>query len=261
MGKPSLDLTTQLDQLLKQAAIAEQTVQHRNAELLVVQEKINQLQTKFDVETTRLLADQTEILLKVREPIEKEIQASKDELVVLRQDIALLVQERDLLDKYINVNQVDLHKSRETVTALNNTAQEVKSEVDRTNQIIVNLNADKTATELRISELSSEENRLKTSIATCQDTFVEWQQRIDNAEADYTARTADKEATVKLLDAKILKVTQELEERQRIEASTRDELAKMQRTLSERDQNLRIREAKVEQGETKLVQNANLMSL
>lgn len=115
--------------------------------------------------------------------------------------------------------------------------------------------------ELSISEKTTEENRLKSAILVLQDSFKEWNALTDDLEEKYNNATVSKEAEIKLLDAKLLAGRQEIEQYQQEMQTTRISLAERQKQLDERDLNLRIREAKVEQGEDKIIRNSNLLNL
>lgn len=180
---------------------------------------------------------------------------------MLEDNVASLVLQRESLDEEVSdANNllerlnVDIEDAKRCLVAAENLVKKARDE-------ITPLGTEKRSLELTISEMTEQQQVLRLSIASLQDIFKDWQKRADGAEAEYADKTASKEKIIQTLDTKILAVTQALEERQLAETSTRDELAKMQRTLDERDRNLRIRETKVEQGESKLIQNANLMNL
>lgn len=207
------------------------------------------------------MVEQSEKLDAGRLSIEKEIQERFRLSKCLQDDVAELTVKREDVKTELATILESLEVSRTEVATTQKISRELETECEKLRKILFSLNTDKIAIEKVVCELDAEEGALKISIAGLQGVFKDWQQRAHEAETAYASKINGKEAKIKLLDAKTLKITQDLEERQRVELSTRDDIAKMRREINERDKNLRIREAKVEQGEDKIINNANLMNL
>ena len=120
---------------------------------------------------------------------------------------------------------------------------------------------DKLQLELAISRLEETKSAEEVAVDELKTTKQGLEQRIITLEADYDAKSAEKESQQALLDAKLLTSRQELEQHQQEDAIVRDSLATWKKQLETRDQNLRIREHKVEEGEAKLINNSNLLNL
>lgn len=201
---------------------------------------------KFET-AKKLLGTEIEVMQSTLDSLKNKVTAlNKD-----KKTLAITIAEGERL---LKVNNKAIEDGRRTVDDLTTDARKLRDG-------IMPLVDQKAALEVSISGLAGQESELKKSIGTLKIAHKDWQRRTANIESNYIAKVADKEAALKILDTKLLTVTQTLEERQHAEESTRDDLAKRQRILDERDRNLRIREAKVEQGENKLIQNSNLLNL
>lgn len=112
-----------------------------------------------------------------------------------------------------------------------------------------------------IGTAEEQKRALESRLETLQATKDSLAHKIATLDADYNQRVAEKGKIVEILDAKILDLSQQAENFAIQENAVRRDLATTQKMLEERDKNLRVRELKVEQGEGKLVANANLMNL
>lgn len=126
-----------------------------------------------------------------------------------------------------------------------------------------------------VQELKSEKVSMHNDIVEDEATLAQIKAEIEALEAeklqylaDYEQQKTDmdadqvkKETAIRDLEATLVRLSLEIEERELRESLTRNDLAKWERTLQERDQNLRIRETKVGQSEDKLVRNSKLLNL
>lgn len=172
------------------------------------------------------------------------------EMIALKSDIERTKAELDELDERYaerqrRVAQLDyLVEQTDAIMASNKTAQELKltletdiSRLEEAKSII------EETIELRTADLDA-------LIETETLSIEEWEKTIDQ-----------KEATVKLLDAKLVDLKSTVEQSAKEEMIVRADLAEQRRLLDIRDKNLRIREAKVEIGEQKLIQNSDLLNM
>lgn len=208
-----------------------------------------------------MLAEQRQKLTADLTLLKGDLSVYRESIILLQDEIASLVLLREDLENKIKELHISLENIENSIQILTDRIPDLNREADEIGKTIISLNTDKLAAEQRVNILSDEEIRLETSILVLQDAFKDWQQKLDGAQIEYATKIANKEEILKNLNANLLKITQELDEKQRIESSIRDELAVTHRLQDERDKNLRVREAKIEQGESKLIQNANLMNL
>lgn len=84
---------------------------------------------------------------------------------------------------------------------------------------------------------------------------------IVNKEVEFETQKQERESTISILDSKIVDLATSLDQRRQEELTTRGDLAIWEKALEERDLNLRIREEKVNQSESKIIRNSNLMNI
>lgn len=222
---------------------------------------MSNLQTKFDSETARLVAEQEATLKEAIIPLEAELKRLKDDIIKQNQLLAG------------NIPKIQAHKDE--IRALEEIASvkqndliaadtQLKGIMQRLTHVTEEVKGFETQLQLLrqfIGTAEEQKRTIESELETLQATKDSLGHKIAALDADYDQKTAEKGKIVALLDAKILDLSQQSESFTVQEETTRQNLAKWQRILEERDVNLRIREAKVEQGEDKLVTNANLMNL
>lgn len=121
--------------------------------------------------------------------------------------------------------------------------------------------ASKQQLELDISILSDKLTALTDSVVSLEAKEATHTQRMAELEEEYTAKLAEKEKSLALLDAKLLDRANQLQQNSDQFTIEKDRLATWQKQLDVRDKNLRVREINVETGESKLIQNSNLLNL
>lgn len=172
--------------------------------------------------------------------------AKKEHTIIVEKVAELQLQHTELADsltksrKSIVDDQEQLRIIKKEISELEN----VKSDLKKTNSL-----------------LFSEELRLEDTIKEKKTVITELRQQIAMVTTELAEQETDKEKKLGLLNAKLLAVTTQIKQHIEEDMMIRRSLANWQKQLEERDQNLRMREAKVEQGEDKIVRNANLMNL
>lgn len=258
---PSLDLGKQLLTLAQEAAILQSQIAHRTSELQAVQKKLSNLQSKFDSETTRLVAEQETELKEAIAPFQAELQRLKEDIDKQQHLIAANIpkiqaqkDEMRTLAESISVRRNDLAAANSQLRGLMERSDQASGEVKAAGVQLQSIRQDTAAAteekqglEIDIDAFCATKDALSSQIATLY--------------ADYKQQVASKGKTVAILEAKILDLSQKAEAFGSQEETTRQNLADWQRILEERDRNLRVREMKVEEGEGKLIANANLMNL
>ncbi len=172
------------------------------------------------------------------------------------------------LKKQIEQLKKDSHNLIDTQNVLEMDVQEQKTILDTT------LNERKEVEQFN-KELISHKQQLIKDIGVMDDKKTVLKQEIEalniqksdisskilGIDNEYRDKIAEKEQLLKQLDAKLLDVTTSIRQFKEEEATARTQLATWRKTLEEKDQNLRLREQKVEQGENKLINNSNLLNL
>lgn len=257
----SPDLGKQLASLAQEATTLQSQIAHRTSELQAVQKKLNSLQAKFDSETARLATEQETTLKKVITPLEAELQRLKGDIIkqnrLLTGNIPKIQAQKDeirALEETASVKQNDL-------VAANT---QLMSAMQQSRRIIEAVKASETQLQGLQRDIGAAEEQKRAfgaELEVLQGTKDSLGHKIATLDADYEQKAAEKAKIVAILDAKILNLSQQAEEFERQEEASRQNLAEWQKVLEVRDKNLRVREIKVEQGESKLVANANLMNL
>lgn len=141
-----------------------------------------------------------------------------------------------------------------SLTEVNERTEHSLSENKRQSDVKELLQAD-------ISELETYNNILHSETTEAEALKMKLIEDIQGLETEYTEKKEQNDKNIEFLDAQILEKSQNIETIQEKEYLIRTDLAKWQKRLEDQDKNLRIRELKVQEGETKIVQNANLLNL
>lgn len=233
----------------------------KNAEVQAVQREIDNLKARFEHKTTELLAEQ-QMLLEAEGKVLKDtvkgrrraltkvkelMKEAETDLSSVRADMILAQDDLEATLKAIDIAQDDLRGIQEKHT-----------------QVEDGLVASRDAlrdVELSVSKLQTEENRLLDSISAKERALYDLERQEVNAQDTFSASEVLRNKQLAVLDAKLLAVVDEIEQKTQEYEVTRRSLAEWQTRLEAQDQNLRIRESKVAEGETKIVRNSNLLNL
>ncbi len=112
-----------------------------------------------------------------------------------------------------------------------------------------------------VQRLESTERGLKDSIKELTDKKSCLYSDVERMEHEFGPKIEEKEAYIAELDGKIVSAIRELETLQKEEQRIREDLAVREKALEDRDQNLRLREAKADIADQRILANANLMKL
>lgn len=233
----------------------------KNAEVQAAQEKFDNLTSQIAKQTKRLLAEQEERLVAVKVKIEIDIADCKAVLNGVKSAITDHQVREKALQLSIHELEGDEKVLQEQIKSERTTLADLQAEAEQTATLIKTFEIKEHAIEVAISKKTADLDKLNADIQSREAMVDELQHKLDGVEVDYAKKIADKEAIVAELDAKVIENTQAMKKFEQEEAFTRQEFASWQKRLEQRDQNIRIRELKVEQGEGKLVHNANLLNL
>jgi chromosome segregation ATPase len=233
----------------------------KNAEAQAVQGKINSLDAEFERKTAQLLAEQrtkleaeADVLLAATSHqktivtgLTESVRDSELELSTIKADTLLAKDDLKSILREVEIAQDNLVATRKQQEQADAALERTKSE--------------QTTAELAVAKLSTEETRLLESINSEQEQLTSLEQQLVDATTAFDTAKTDREENLRQLDAKLLAVTTDIEQKTEEEEITRRSLAEWQSRLEARDQNLRLREARVAEGETKIVRNSTLLNL
>lgn len=261
MSRHSQDLTSQLKEMHQQAQNLEMTIQHRQHEITASEQTLATLDRKIENQTKQLLVHQAAQLKEQKDRYKTAILTKRKQLKALEEAVQTTTTELGAVDSLIK-------EAQDVLRRLNDERIELTKQITDCKATCNDFQAD---IHLRQDELHSVEVRIsqkEEELALCTHALGETRALLHAKEAalttieeDYAQKTAKREANIALLDKKLLTRAQELESFKGYEEETRQQLTETQKTLDERDKLLRIREAKVAEGEAKLVQHSNLMNL
>lgn len=206
-------------------------------------------------------AEVHETLEKATVPLQANLDALKKEIdeqsSILEKNTSKIVGNQAAIEELKEVQNILHDEINAAEIKLSETAQKNERLAKENNQIVLqidSLNSDAAA-------LSQTNNVLQQDIAQSEALKMRLDEDIQTLESDYEQEKATKEVSISKLDVKLLDKSQELDLIQDKERLIRTDLASWQRSLEEKDKNLRLREVKVEEGENKIVTNANLLNL
>lgn len=233
----------------------------KNAEVQAAQEKLESIRLAIHKETERLLLEQRTRLNTVSHELEKGITQQNIVLTELTQTVSNTKCEYSSLQSYIVEATNTLELVKKDITDAKQEYSSLKQSSTQENERILHLKDQKSQLEIAVSTLKTESIAETSVLSKLKDTKDILESKIADLEVEYDKKAAEKEEKQAILNTKLLISRQELEQHQQQDTVVRDELAKWQKRLEERDTNLRVRERKVEDSETKLIHNANLLEL
>lgn len=195
------------------------------------------------------------------EELQVAIREYKAELQRLREAIKVAKNQKATLEEEINSATEKLKATLSAEEHAQDAVVDAQKLLDKATQKYTALLDESTALKTEISNLLQKQSDLLQTIETTQTEFEAAVARNQASEAVFKKEQSTRERKLQTLAAKILEKAQLLEKQEQEDMITRQSLATWQRTLEEKDKNLRIRESKVEQGEGKLIQNSNLLNL
>ncbi len=239
----------------------EQTIQHRNAELLAVQKKLDKLDSLYKSRTEELLEQQQVTLTQFNESSEAVIETKKTEIIELEEALNDLIAQNDKLQSVINNSTDELEIIQQEVSDNQNQLERQQEAHTEISNQVYSLNSTKNTIELEISNLEDKRVELQKLVKLIEERIPTIKTKLEALESEFSQKEAEKQTALNNLDSKLLELTQAIEQNQDEVQRTRNELAIWQKKLEEQDENLRIREAKVSLGENKLIRNSQLLNL
>jgi len=163
----------------------------------------------------------------------------------------------------------------DTIESLTITKDELVSVVDKLKIDNSNLESSKITQQIIIDDLLSDEEKLtaernrlvgeiselKPTINELKDAKKALKDELKTMTDNYESKVSEYEAKLQSLEAQLRSQTQKIIEENADNNKIRENLANMQKSLDERDRNIRIREQKVTQSEGTILRNSNLLNL
>lgn len=259
MSKPSLNL--EIQNLLKQVQESENTLSHNKTALKQLELKKQTLKAEIDRQTKRLLDEQASVLEAAQKKANKELESTKNLTVLTENNLAITREKVSTLSITITDLETELENIQSEIKTRKETAESLDERIkmlqDKTDALIdgqKRLELANSQLESRNRQLQEEQQTLVKEIEHTKTIAKTAQLKFDKDKKELDDLLALTEAALKEKQQEILAIRDE-------EALIRSDLAKMQRIQDERDTNLRMREAKVTQEESRIIRNSNLMKL
>lgn len=238
----------------------------------ILQTSLTALQKQWD-DQKKQIADDTKVAIEISKKAQLEaIRDSKKELITIQKEVQDLVeskekhllyynaviektnQELEGLDRdkkiLITFNDNLLHENRELASQI----AVAREEIDDLLKGEQSLKETIMGLETSITGLNSEKDELDDSIASKTGDL----EQINN---DFTDKKAELDNQISILELKKQDLEQFIMDNQTQQDKVRENLAVWENRLAEKDKNLRIREAKVDQKEKSLIRNYELLNL
>lgn len=247
-------------------------IQAQEQELRTLQLATKEAKSQWDAQKKQI-AEETRVRIETsKEAITEAIKNDKKDLgdlngsiVEVKKSLETLTElyqaRTSKLGKEIEVLENQKKVALESKLSITEKHQALKKEVANLQQELANFNIEKDSVAINISALREEANDLKDQTTAKADKLEDIAIEISKLEEEFDSKKLQMTKDLELLQAKTNKQAQQLVESQANESKMRESLAYRQRELDERDKNLRIREARAEQSEAKIAQNANLLNI
>lgn len=264
MNQPS-KLSQDSKQLAKQIVAQQQ-------QLKTLQVATEAAQSEWD-DRRKQIANDTEITIQLsREAIEAATKEAKTALENLEKDIALkkndlgetesgykrLVAQRkaqneelDLLGKVLVRTNAALREENRVLT----------SEIEVRKESIADLKHSEEHLTTQLAQLKVQDEQAADHLVELRKQEQNLSNEIDQLRGDFAAKTEDFTHQLTLLEAKQRDMEQQIIDTRTADDKVRENLASWQKTLDEKDKNLRIRQQKIDQQQTAIARNYNLLNL
>lgn len=258
MSESSLDL---MSKMLKEAKIAQTKLDHANSQLKITQQKQLNLEAEIEKQTQKLLQKQ-------REELGSELDGYIEDIAILKSTI------RDLKVKVSELTTTHKVADEQYNELIDNSANatleliSINSKIDTRKRAFADLKAEimtaKIDREALIQEIGGKEidrDELNYKITNLKGIISDLEDDRTKLTSDYKADKANKESEIAKLSLKLDGMKHSAIEQIDTSEIQRKKLATWERSLEERDKNIRLRERKVEQGEESILRNSDYLNL
>lgn len=234
---------------------------HKQAELKALQQKVSDAKALHVKQTEKLITEQREILEAESALLLKEIAKEQKTLRKIKLSIKNALERHTTLEATIVDKELQSTELDRVLVSAQSALNEATHLVVLANESQVIIQNDIQDLETRKSEISEEITTLEQRLDVQKADVAYYQTHYEASKKQHDEEESKTKQNLQLSENKILENTQLFEQQTREIELTRSELASWHKALEERDQNLRIREQKVEQGENKIIRNSNLLNL
>lgn len=251
-----------------------------------LQKRVNQLQSQIQTleaasrtaqkewaALKRRVASDTEVTIQSsREAIETATAEAKDALISLqaegdrlRDNLKTEQKGFEVLRKSYLEENATLERDNKVLQVTHATLQEqnttLASEIEVRGDAVANLKRTEEALTGQIAELHIQDEQASDKLVAIRKECEDFDSRLSALSMQYDENMAKFIREIDLLELKKEALEREIIENRANDDAVRENLAKWQKTLDEKDDNLRIREARVNQQEKAIARNYNLLNL
>lgn len=260
--QPSQD---SLKKLQAQTAAEEQKLQH-------LQASTKAAQGQWEDQREQIVSDTETTIEAARLAIEKATKDAKKTLAALHVQIkeageAYTKQrtEQGQATAKVEAELTELEHTKKVLQAANTDLREqnltLTSEITVSQELLTDLTTKENDTSLRISGLSAKKVDLEDELHILNDKISLKNDELDALITDFDTKQGNYTRAISVLEQKKQDLMQEIISNKENDEKVRDNLAKWAKTLEEKDKNLRVREAQVDQKEKAIARNYNLLNM
>jgi chromosome segregation ATPase len=227
----------------------------------MLEQKKLSLESDIAAETDRLLYAQ-------KTKVESEANTLNVEIVRLNKSISELEEQKTALTVSITAENEHLDRLKDETNTLIDQLKSLNSELNAAKGELDTVRASVTKQSEAFTTLRETTSALKEEKASVENDIIDANTRlsdltaeITSLDATYAAKKVDRQAELDKLEARLEKTRQLIVEAIYEDDKRRGDLATLEGVLQERDRLLRVREAKVEDGEGHILRNSNLMKM
>lgn len=268
-----MQLTTRMRTKMKQRSqnLTKQ-IQAQEQVLHTLQTATETSQKEWDDRKKQIAKDTKVTIETSKQAIAKATDESKAKLANLDKHIKegdeIYLKQRSKQEKYFSkVDQEleDLNYSKkvliQTNTDLSLQNTELASTIKVSMEALEHLKVEETEIKENISDFRTTEDELKKSTEELEQKLDEVSKQLTDLTEDFSAKDQQLNRDISVLELKRQNITNEILESRAKDDKVRENLAKWAKTLDDKDKNLRIREARVNQQEIAIARNYNLLDM
>lgn len=251
----------QLKSLQEKILGASQKLDNLNTEVNVVGRRRQQIASETKKETDRLLRKRRTDLNKLEKQVESRLKPLETTEKQLKDSLRSLTASKTALEADLVALRGEIKATRDVLSDQQQLLNDKKAEL----QV---LETTKLGLEKSINSLNDQKNSLQTSNselinqnAEVKRTNEELTENLDFLRRDFKVAKQAKEEQIAALNERLETLISQAENQEQSNRLVREDLAKRQRAIAEKEKNLSVREYKVRRDEGILARNADLLDL
>lgn len=250
-----------MEDLAKQAQTLETTIHHRKSELATIKQEIVTAKQQSDLKVRKIRADSEALVDRLTE--QTRIKLDKLQVSINEKDFELAAgikqheEAQNLLKPLLERNE-NLIKENKSLTDKNNKLEKV---IEEQETLLYSLKDERLTIASEISVLKEDKETLVSTVNVLKADHHLIEEDIRVLKSEFESTKSKNEEQIAVLTARKAQILTDIEvEQKKIENALHD-IATRHKILEDRDQNIRIREAKVETGENSIMRNSELLNL